>query len=601
MSRELLFGLVTSIRYSLLVAWLVLVALAVIVHGTAREIWIYPLGCGFLALGYWNLWSIERLVSGPAGLDELWAGFLRNLRVQATCAVLLAAIVWFVGPGLSAYGELMLTLLLAGYCLLFAFIHSTFPWSVMVTALLTGVSLTAYWAHTRHDFKWPVAMLTLVFFALMMRAVFNFGSVMRRSLRLQIERDEARQRAENAARGLEDALAQLRRADTEKLRLFAAANHDLRQPISAISLFVGVLERKLRRKLGDDEEIDDLLDKLDRNIQALDVIVNSLSELTSLERGGLKVQPRSFELDAVVRDVVREFSAQSDRSRTPIEVRLPALAMFSDPAMLTRIIRNVLDNALKYAAGRQVEVSLSGDLPRWLASREGPMQMSIRDHGPGIPEAMRAHVFDEYIQVNNPARDRKKGYGLGLSIARRMADALGSNIELRSPEGGGLEFLLDLAPMISTRARLPSADAASEASPRIRYSTLDQDQPDPALTSPQSIVLVDDDDDVRAGLQALFETWGHRVRGFSTIRDTLNHLASLPGSAKPRHILVDNWLPDGRGIERVADFRALSPDSRLTLLTGDSDPRTVAHAAQVGMGVLIKPVTANTLAQLLRS
>ena len=385
LGRELLSGLGNAIRHSLIGAWVVVGALIYISFDKPGAEWIYGICLACLAIIYFNLRKIEALAQGMPALERVRRGFVVNLASYAVVAALLALTPWLLGHSLNAYGDILLTVVLVGYSVLFAFMHSAFPWSVFVFALINCLSLSFFWANSPYDFKWPLAALTIVFFLLMMRATFNFGQILRHSLRLQIERDAARMRAEGSARGLEDALAELQRANGEKLRLFAAANHDLRQPISAISLFVGVLHRKLKRKLGEDEEINDLLDKLDRNIQTLDVIVSSLSELTAMERGGMKVQPRAFDLWPLIDDVVREFQGQAENLSTPIRVQVPDLRMFTDPSMLARIIRNVLDNALKYAPGGEILLSMSnaGGVPQWSADQR-PMTLSIRDRGPGI-------------------------------------------------------------------------------------------------------------------------------------------------------------------------------------------------------------------------
>ncbi len=584
LGRELLLSLATAIRHSFVAAWFVFAAFGILNFDKPHTIWLLVAACAYLGIAYFNARIVERTILDNPGIERIHKTFSRSFALLTLQALIMGLMPWLIGSSMTAYAELLTTLIVIGYCLLFAVMHSVFPLTVLAFSFINCVFVSAYWISTHYDFKWPMAFLTLVFFGFLFIVTLNFGRVLRKALSLQIERDEARLRAEDAAHGLEEALANLKRVNLEKLRSFGAANHDLRQPISAISLFVGVLQRKLKRRIGDDAEIKDLIDKVDRNLATLDVIVGSLSDLTSLETGGFSVRPELFELHELVQELVAEFEGQSDANGTRVQVLVPVLNLFSDPRMLARIIRNALDNAIKYAGGRPVIVAI--------IEEPSARYLSVRDFGPGIPEAMRARVIDAYIQLDNPERDRKKGYGLGLSIAKRMADALGSHIELREPEGGGLEFLVEIGSLVSSQAslevrHLPKLGGGFEVmSQSLRRL---------------SIVVVDDDDDVRLGLEALFETWGQKVRGFSNIEQTTCHLSSLGAADHPDHIFIDNWLPDGRGIDAVNTFRLHSPHARLTLLTGDTDAKTLSRATELDVKVLLKPVTAERLAQLLQS
>jgi two-component system, sensor histidine kinase len=584
LGRELLLNLSTAIRHSFVAAWFVFAAFGVLNFGKPRTVWLVAAAAVYLGISYLNGRYVERTILSSPSIEQVQKTFLRSFALLTLQALILGLMPWLVGSSMTAYGELLTTLIVIGYCLLFAVMHSVFPMSVLSFSLINCVAVSTYWISTHYDFKWPMAFLTLVFFGFLFIVTLNFGRVLRKALSLQIERDEARVRAEDAARGLEDALANLKRVNLEKLRSFGAANHDLRQPISAISLFVGVLQRKLKRRIGDDAEIKDLIEKVDRNLATLDVIVGSLSDLTSLETGGFSVRPEVFELRELVQELAGEFEGQGEVNGTRIQVLVPVLNLFSDPRMLARIIRNALDNAIKYAGGRPVIVSV--------IEEPSAIYLSVRDFGPGIPEALRARVIDAYIQLDNPERDRKKGYGLGLSIAKRMADALGSHIELREPEGGGLEFLVEIASLVSSQ---PNLEVQRSRKLDGGFEAINQN------LRRLSIVVVDDDDDVRIGLEALFEAWGQRVRGFSNIEQATYHLSSLREADQPDHIFIDNWLPDGRGIDAVNTFRAHCPHARLTLLTGDTDAKTLSRATELDIKVLLKPVTAERLAQLLNS
>jgi signal transduction histidine kinase/ActR/RegA family two-component response regulator len=580
LGQELLASLATAIRHSFIAACFSFGGFVLLNGGRPGIVSLLVVALVYFGLAYFNSRLVRTAINGRPNIEMVQTTFLRSFAILTIHALILALVPWLIGPSLTAYGELLTSLIVIAYCLLFAVMHSVFPLSVLSFSLINCISVAIYWTSTHYDFKWPVAALTLVFFAFLLVATLNVGRVLRKALSLQVERDEARLRAEDAALGLEKALAKIKSANLEKLRLFSAANHDLRQPISAISLFVGVLQRKLKRKIGDDEEVRDLISKLDRNLQTLDVIVGSLSDITALETGGFSPRSEVFELKELIEQLIREFEGQIESTGTILKPQVPELHLFSDPRMLARIVRNALDNALKHAGGGTVIISI--------VEIANTQFLSVRDDGPGIPEDMRQQVVDAYVQLDNPERDRKKGYGLGLSIAKRMAEALGSNIELHTPAGGGLEFSLEIGSLVSSMA---SANPVQPIS-----NEFDASRPNQTCLK---IAVIDDDDDIRAGLEALFENWGHEVLSFASIEQTSRELAAINLAQRPDHVFIDNWLPDGRGLDAVSAIRALCPEAQLTLLTGDSDAKTFSQANELHIQVLLKPVTAGRLWQVL--
>ena len=621
LDHALLKALAGTVRQTLFGPVLVFASLMYLAYDKPRATWLLSIALSYIVLSWLNHRRIFKAAawSAAAPADSLEKApdlvrviFVKNIATFLALAMLMGAVPWVMGSGFSAYGELTTTLILIGYTLLLAFMHSAFPCTVLVFATVVCLAVTGYWLSTPYEFKLPLAALTLVFYALLLRSTFRFGRILRMSLLLQVERDEARITAENAALKLEQALKSLRQANAEKLRLFAAANHDLRQPISAISLFVGVLQRKLSRSPeGLAPEINDLFDKVDRNIQTLDVIVSSLADITSSESGGYQIKPELFELQSYVAALVNEFDRQSEIRQTPITLKMEPRRMYADAGMLARILRNVIDNALKYAYGREVKISV---LMRVSSGQSTVLEpwLSVRDHGPGIPAQYRDEVFVEYVQMANPERDRNKGYGLGLSIVKRLADTLGAAIELREPLGGGLEFLLNLSTLLAPSrtihaGALPNLEKMEHAQPDLARPSLD-----PAIVAFQEtrlsliderskkIMIVDDDDDVRAGLSIMVGLWGYEVQGFANMTHALAHLRALSSERLPRHILLDNWLPDARALDCIQLIKGLSPGSHLSLVTGDTDSATLARASQLGVRVLHKPIKPESLAELIK-
>ncbi|MFT3777501.1 MAG: hybrid sensor histidine kinase/response regulator [Ottowia sp.] len=376
-----------------------------------------------------------------------------------------------------------------------------------------------------------------------------------------------REQAERAA----DAVAETSLA---KSRFFAAISHDLRQPVHAIGLYLEPLAQMLAR-VPEDLDAHRAVSGIRQSWQALDGLLSQVLDLTRMDAGTLRANLAPVELAPVVRAVVMQHSAMAERAGVRVvaltQGRRPRIAM-TDELMLRRVLSNLLDNAIKFSPpGGCVLIAVRAGAGTW--------RIQVRDSGPGIPADQQDSVFEEFVQIDNHARNRQQGYGLGLAISRRFARAMLGELTLDSAPGRGSCFTLALP---RTHTALMPAAADDDGPP----SELPQEA-FPALAA-RDILLVEDDPLVSDAMCQLLEGWGLHVRHAETAADGWRQRAF--GEVA----ICDVRLPDGEsGLDLALRLRTLG--RQVLLLSGETDTALRTRAAASGLPLLIKPVSSADL------
>ena len=364
-----------------------------------------------------------------------------------------------------------------------------------------------------------------------------------------------------------------------RTRFFAAASHDLRQPLHALAINATTLSLLARQ--ADDPRLRDLSQGIGRALLQSQGLLDALLDISRLDAGAVRLQPADVDLAALLRQLHAEFAGQAAEQGLGFGLALPDAPAWActDVDLLQRVLRNLLDNAFKFTSDGQVGLALDR-LPAGADAAEWRLQ--VTDTGCGIAEADRERVFEEFFQVGNPARDRSRGLGLGLAIVQRSARLLGLAVRLQAGPGGrGTLFSLRLPALDDPTPGLPDRPARQA------------DLPWPA----QSVLLVDDEADILQALSGLLQALGWRTHSAGDA-DTALALAadlSLPLSVA----VVDQRLPQGDGIDLVGRLRALRPGLPALIVTAD-----VALQWQVrkrGLRVLHKPLDGATLAAAIQA
>jgi len=359
-------------------------------------------------------------------------------------------------------------------------------------------------------------------------------------------------------------------ANRSKSSFLAAASHDLRQPIHALGLYMSALRQ---RRL--DAPTQDIVERMDRSVAALDSLFNALLDISRMDAGALVPQPRAFDLAAMLHRLGEEFAPEAAQRGLRFSVRIGAgarpVAVRSDPVLVERVLRNLIANAVKYTQQGGVLVSCrSRDASplRW--------RVEVWDTGPGIAEAERERIFEEFYQGNNAERDRRGGLGLGLSIVRRLARLLQPPLALHSQPGRGTRFVLDLP---------ATTDASEPAAPGAMVSTLHG----------TVVAVVEDDIEVREAMRLLLRDWGCEVIDGGDAEE-VRRQAEIR-TRVPQAVVADLRLKDQRdGISEVAALReAFGAALPALIVSGDSAPDRVRLMAASGLPWLSKPVPAARL------
>jgi two-component system, sensor histidine kinase len=349
------------------------------------------------------------------------------------------------------------------------------------------------------------------------------------------------------------------RAHDAKARFFAAANHDLRQPLHAMGLLAHTLNEG-----GAAARADEVPLRLVECVDSMTQTVDELLELAQVDVAGVVPRPEAFALDALLREVVRTHELQARHKGLKLELDSRALTVRGDRHLSARVLANLLSNALRYTAHGTVR----------LVSRvqDDRVEVRVEDSGIGIAEHELPLIFEAFYQVGNPARDRRLGIGLGLATVKRLSELLDLRVQVQSTPGQGSVF----------RISLPLCDAAPTA------IAAPATTPD-ALLARRRVLVIEDDADSRAALIGLLRAWGCELRSAEDVASARQRLSE--GFA-PEAVLADLRLAGGAsGIEAVLAVRAaLGKELPALLITGDVGAAQAQAAETAGLRLLAKPV-----------
>ncbi len=277
---------------------------------------------------------------------------------------------------------------------------------------------------------------TLVIIVLLVSTVLarrQFREMARMTAELAASHEHLEERIQEATLELAGQKDAAERANTAKSRFLAAASHDLRQPLHALSLFAADLQRQIRG--ANLQELPHLAEQISASTALLGELLDSLLDISRLDVAGIKPEQRPSPLQPIFQRLADAFRrAAADRNIT-LRIRPSPLWVETDPVMLERMIANLLSNALRYTP--------PGGCVLLAARRRGnKVALEVRDNGIGIAPEHQAAIFAEFYQVGNAAREQNKGLGLGLSIVDRLSKALDIEVKLKSRTGEGTCFTL---------------------------------------------------------------------------------------------------------------------------------------------------------------
>lgn len=435
------------------------------------------------------------------------------------------------------------------------------PAFYMLAALVTPPFIVrAFIGGSAHEIALgvPVAIGTL--------AALSFGrrvnQLVHESIRRRFENVELINELKRQKQLADTARMQAEAANRSKTQFFAAARHDLRQPLHAMGLFAAALSEKIR-----DPEVLNVVNSINASVDALEGLFNELLDLSKIDAGVIRAELTDFPVSRVLDRLRLEFEPEAFEKGLRLHVRKSDAVAHSDPILVERILRNLIANAIRYTSAGGIVVACR--------MRQSKLSMEVWDTGMGVSREERERIFDEFYQIGNPERSSRKGLGLGLSIVRRLVRLLGTDIELTSEVGRGTRF----------RFELPRGRAA-----RLMRSAQQRGAGQAADLQGRLIVVIDDESTIVEGMRVLLAGWGAEVIGSTTGEDVVDRIHQV--GRLPDLIIADYRLADAETgtqlIERLR--RDLDPEIPAILITGSTTPERVEEAKQYGYHLLVKPV-----------
>ncbi|MBT9524923.1 MAG: hybrid sensor histidine kinase/response regulator [Rhizobacter sp.] len=364
------------------------------------------------------------------------------------------------------------------------------------------------------------------------------------------------QRSEAARRAAEEASA-------ARTRFFAAANHDLRQPLHAMGLLAQTLCAPGSKAAPVD--VAEVSGHLVECVEGMTNVVDDLLEITRLDVGHMTPQSSVFGLDDLLRETCQPYQALARAKGLQLAVDAGRLAVRSDRALVARVLANLVSNAIRYTRAGAVRIYARPDGDQ--------VVLRVEDTGIGIASDHLPRIFEEFYQVGNPARDRRLGLGLGLATVKRLSDLLSLSVSVQSAPAQGSVFTLTLprAPDHELAPMPPGGTPAVEP-----------------LIASQRVLLIEDDADSRNALLGLLLQWGCDARAAPGAREAI---AWLGQGFTPDVLVVDLRLADGAsGLDVIDSLRAaVGHELPALVVTGDAGSEHMLKAQSRGFAVLVKP------------
>jgi len=356
------------------------------------------------------------------------------------------------------------------------------------------------------------------------------------------------------------------RATIAKSRFLAAASHDLRQPLQSLTLLHGLMARGKRSA-----EALRHATLLDRTLKSMTDMLDSLLDVNRIESGVVRPKMRPIAIAPLIERLASEFAPLCELKGISLRLVPCASWVETDPQLLEQILRNLLSNALKYTT--------DGGILIGCRKKGQKLTVQVCDSGIGVPDSERVAIFDAYHQAAKPDFLSDQGLGLGLSIVKRLAKLLDHPVAVRSTPGKGSVFMITL-PIVAAQGAA-QVDTAPEEIDTIHQTG--------------TILLVEDEDDLRDLLCEMLETDGHSVVALSNAHDALEWAA---GDVEPPDLLLTDFDLHGgtTGMSLANDLpNILGLDIPTIILTGDITTETLQRIAATRFDQISKPVLPEVL------
>ena len=370
-----------------------------------------------------------------------------------------------------------------------------------------------------------------------------------------------------AEEALRRAMTEAERADRAKSRFLAAASHDLRQPLQAISMFVGALSHQT-----DEPQRQEVIDSIRGSLRATNELLDALLDISRLDAGVIVPQPQSFAVQDLLEQLETSYGGLAAEKGLRLRTVACSAVVWTDPLILGRILQNLIANAIRYTESGRILIGCRHKGDR--------LAIEVWDTGIGISEEHLELIFEEFSQIGNPERDHTRGLGLGLAIVRRQAQLLNTPISTQSVLGHGSMFRVEVW--------LATSEPFGIGRPVAR-----------SVDSLEGLLIMAIDDEpiqleaIRAFLTALRCT-------VITASNAKEAEAKLAIAGRPADVILADYRLRGEetGVMAIRRVReSTRADTPGVLLTGDTEPGRLREAELSGFCLLHKPIAPDELAE----
>jgi signal transduction histidine kinase/CheY-like chemotaxis protein len=432
----------------------------------------------------------------------------------------------------------------------------------MIIPICIGMSLAIY------DHEYIILFYTiLASYLFLIGTTVRLNKVLIQALSLDIENEKLLRNIT-----VEKEIAE--QANIEKSHFLAAASHDLSQPLNSMGLFIYSLRKTLETKtvaIADKSKPVKILSQIDNSYRALKGLFDSLMEISRLDAGTMRAENKALELNYILTPLTDELRDSAESKGLTLEYLPVNCVVKSDPILLSRILRNLISNAIKYTHAGSITVR------ECIESND--VVINIIDSGIGIPAEEFKNIFNEYHQLSNKARDRRQGIGLGLSLVKKMSHLIGADISVASTLNKGSTFTL----------RLPLSTLAitEEETTPIKHITLDGVR----------VLIIDDEPDILQAMKLVLTDWGCEVELAENYQQADDFISNHTANNTPDIILCDYRLQETMtGVEVIKKIRTkLNREIPAIIISGDTNPALLKSINDAGLFVLSKPVQVSML------
>ncbi len=480
-----------------------------------------------------------------------WGWWITVPSTLAGCVWGYAVYVFFEGGSVSQ--QLILLTIINGVCVLSLVISAYWlpAFYGFVIPALSGEAI--YFATQAESGLWIIAAVALLLLTVLLKIGNSTNELTSKALKLKFENlhlikhlTAEKERAENASRS--------------KSRFLAAASHDLRQPVHSLTMFTDALRMEVKEK-----EAIELVEHMNQSVEDLDTLLTALLDISKLDAGVVTARKMPINILTLINNLVSEFQALANQKELYLRVRVFECHVYTDPLLLSTVIRNLLQNAIRFTE--------SGGILIGLRSRGDNVLLQVWDSGIGIPDDKIDHIFVEFFQIDNVERDRQKGLGLGLSISRRLSDLLDHQLRVKTWPGKGTVFEVEMLKV--ARGKVIPVHAEFNANGQSLRG--------------KRLLVIDNEISILQGMLSVLSRWHCQVDTASTAQDALGLVRQ--GNHYDSYISDYHLGPGMNGVELLTEFSKI--DGGRTpgiILTGNTEAEFIRSVSDSRFVLLHKPV-----------